>query len=403
MEPVENSEVLSSGNGLAEVECQPGRSRARPNAPRRPRASMSPSRGLWPLCQRAFSTASLPRATTLFTALSASSAPLQVYISRSHSPHTNLSLEHHLFTTLPAATTTLLFYTNTPSIIIGRNQNPWTETNHPLLLQRRAAGAPALVRRRSGGGTVYHDLGNLNYSVTVPAREFNRDKYAMLMAEALRSLGVVGAAVNVRHDVVVLPPGAETTALKLHEETPTGTRKVSGSAYKITRLRSYHHGTMLLESDLAEVGKWLRSPAAAHIEARGVSSVPSPVANTGVGREALMVAAVDAFEKLHNTPTEVAVVGEQEAMNVESIRKGAEELKSSAWTYAQTPKFELKIPGVGDVVVDKGVVVGGMLEGCVGRRFGGGLVNSALRDMGEVQSGRWAEEVLGSGVWDSVE
>lgn len=311
-----------------------------------PNPTMSPSRGLLRLLPSLNPPQfSVIRSRTLstFPTLSTSSTPLQIYISTSHSPYLNLSIEHHLFQTTPAHSTVLLLYANTPSIVIGRNQNPWVEVNLPLL--HRADGSKInLVRRRSGGGTVFHDLGNVNYCVCMPSAAFDRDKHAEMVVRALHGLGVESAIVNKRHDIVMLPPGTTAESTKMEEETPEGTRKISGSAYKLTRLRSYHHGTMLLDSRLEDVRSYLRSPATGWLKARGVDSVRSPVANVSVGRELFVGAVVrefvqmylgsettDIFDEQHGDGIEqqkagICFVGE-EALEVEKIRKGVEELK----------------------------------------------------------------------------
>ncbi|KAI5820550.1 hypothetical protein BZA77DRAFT_336452 [Pyronema omphalodes] len=272
---------------------------------------MSPSRGL--------------TATHTFSRLLASQLPNQIYLSTSTNPHVNLSLEHHLFTTLPSSCRTLLLYRNTPSIILGRNQNPWLETSHSSLLRTRVQ----LLRRRSGGGTVYHDLGNTNYSVTVPTAEFDRDKHALMVSRALRNLHIP-AAVNGRHDIVVLP------SFEAEADDPEA-KKCSGSAYKLTRHRSYHHGTMLLNTDLGAVKQLLKSPAKDIITARGVASVPSPVVNTKVTHEEFSVSVLREWEKLYGSGG-FALVSEAEAKSVDEIAKGIRELKSEEWVYGQTPK-----------------------------------------------------------------
>jgi lipoate-protein ligase A len=343
---------------------------------------MSPSRGLL-------------RTTHSFTSLLSSAKLTQIYLSLSTNPFLNLSLEHHLFTSLPPSSRTLLLYINTPSLILGRNQNPWLETHHPLFL--RSPGIQ-LLRRRSGGGTVFHDEGNVNYSVTVPTSEFDRDTHALLIARALRKLGVPGAAVNKRHDIVVLP----TPSREEKVEDPEGSRKVSGSAYKLTRMRSYHHGTMLLSTNLDRVRGLLKSPAKALIEARGVASVPSPVTNIGVDTEDFIKAAVSEFAALYGEAG-VAEVTEEEAATLESVQKGVQELRSPEWVYGQTPRFSMALPGA-EVVADKGVVeevTGVDGQGLIGRRFGGGVLEEVLLrgGMGEEEARSWAGEMVGGSEW----
>lgn len=322
---------------------------------------MSPSRGplLRPLLRplrpllRPLRTPHHSRPLSTLRTLLPTTTRLQIYLSTSTTPATNLSLEHHLLTASHPSTTLLLLYTNTPSIILGRNQNPWLEANLPLL--GTSASTPTLLRRRSGGGTVFHDLGNVNYSVTMPTAAFDRDRHARVVVRALRRLGAAEAVVNKRHDIVLLPAGAGVVGEeKLAGEAPEGTRKVSGSAYKLTRARSYHHGTMLLSAALGEVGVWLRGVAGGWVAGRGVGSVRSEVANVGVGREAFVWGVAEemgreylgergaglvrrAFEQQEEEETggaggaggEVGVcyVSEEEALAVPDIRKGAEELK----------------------------------------------------------------------------
>ncbi len=96
-----------------------------------------------------------------------------------------------------------------------------------------------LVRRRSGGGTVYHDLGNSNYSIMMPRPVFQRSTSVSLVCRALHQLDIP-AKVNDRYDIVI--DGA----------------KVSGSAYKLINEKAYHHGTMLIDSDLSALGKYLK-------------------------------------------------------------------------------------------------------------------------------------------------
>jgi lipoate-protein ligase A len=243
-----------------------------------------------------------------------SSNKSQIYISRSLDPYLNLSIEHYLLQKTPADSTVLFLYTNRPSIVIGRNQNPWLEVNLGLL--RNDPLGVELVRRRSGGGTVFHDEGNVNYSVICPTLAFNRDKHAEMVVRALRGLGVDRALVNERHDIVLGNVPAPGDARPL---------KISGSAYKLTRLRSLHHGTCLLSSpNIRKIGAFLKSPAKPFIKARGVDSVSSPITNVNVPNTAFEQAVVSEFRDLY-TGGELILVTE-EAKDVPEIRKGFDEL-----------------------------------------------------------------------------
>ena len=229
----------------------------------------------------------------------------QIYISRSHDPFLNLSIEHYLLQKSPPSSTILFLYVNRPCVVIGRNQNPWLEVDLNLLQKIRASerspkvnnntstaprNSVQLVRRRSGGGTVFHDMGNVNYCVICPTANFTRDKHAEMVTMAIREFNL-RARVNERHDIVldqgsVLEEKDRPDTTDMHRTIfhPNSEKdsplKVSGSAYKMTRQRSLHHGTCLLASaNLSKISQYLRSPARPFIRARGVESVRSPIGN----------------------------------------------------------------------------------------------------------------------------
>jgi lipoate-protein ligase A len=152
----------------------------------------------------------------------------------------------------------LLFYVNAPAIIIGRNQNTIEEINPDVVEERGIR----VARRISGGGAVYHDLGNLNFSfMTRDVRGgFNRyDKFNRPVVEVLRELGVP-AEIGGRNDI--LADG----------------RKISGNAQFATPDKMFSHGTLLLDSNLDDVTAALR-PRPGKVESKGVKSIRSRVAN----------------------------------------------------------------------------------------------------------------------------
>lgn len=233
------------------------------------------------------------------------SSKYQIYISRSHDPFINLSVEHFLLQKSPPNSTILFLYVNRPCVVIGRNQNPWLEVDLKRLREDHSAQPPRnirdkteypiltsveLVRRRSGGGTVFHDHGNVNYSVICPTANFTRDKHAEMVTKAIREINP-RARVNGRHDIVLDqggisdekdwpdPNDMHRTAFH-HSSEDSMPLKVSGSAYKMTRQRSLHHGTCLLASaNIFSISQYLRSPASPFMKARGVESVRSPIGN----------------------------------------------------------------------------------------------------------------------------
>lgn len=214
---------------------------------------------------------------------------VQVYRSPSADPHFNLAVEKYLLQHAASDSAVLLLYVNRPCVVIGRNQNPWVETDlralrRGLCNEGEGEGEIELVRRASGGGTVFHDAGNCNWSVICPSAAFDRDRHAHMVVRALRRLGVAAARVNERHDIVV------------------DTNKVSGSAYKLTRARALHHGTCLLSSpNLPRVSALLRSPAEPFVKARGVASVRSPIRNVGVDTDTFVAGVVAEFRAMYDS------------------------------------------------------------------------------------------------------
>ena len=197
------------------------------------------------------------------------------------------------------------------------------------------------MRRRSGGGTVFHDAGNVNYSVICPPAAFDRNKHAEMVVRALRRLGVASAKVNCRHDIVLdaAEPSAEQDACPAQDKP--GTFKVSGSAFKLTRLRSLHHGTCLLSSpNLARISELLRSPAAPFIKARGVESVRSRVRNVGVGNADFEEGVREEFGRMYGGFDVDCLVGDG-ALDIPSVRDGMAELK-----VCETPMLRSRRIGV---------------------------------------------------------
>ena len=272
--------------------------------------------------------------------------PVQSYISTSHDPYVNLSIEHYLLQRSAPESAVLFLYRNRPSIIIGRNQNPWLEVNLALLKEstdRPEAEPPGLgvvdlVRRRSGGGTVFHDEGNVNWTIICPSANFTRDKHAEMVVRALRSCGADRSRVNERHDIVLdqgshskntNPDDTHLTPYTQKNIDAPRPLKVSGSAYKLTRGRALHHATCLLSSpNLNVIPHYLHSPAKSFMTARGVESVSSPVANVLIGEKSFMTAVSEQFANLYSIERRLQSheLG-AELLEVEEIRKGCDELK----------------------------------------------------------------------------
>ncbi|KHJ32393.1 putative lipoate-protein ligase a [Erysiphe necator] len=273
------------------------------------------------------------RYTTFLQAVSENRNKNQIYLSKSLDPFLNLSIEHFLFEMTPRDSVILFMYTNQPSIIIGRNQNPWNEIN--LNLVRKKAPNIRIVRRRSGGGTVFHDEGNVNYCVISPTSSFDRNKHAHMVVQALESVGIKRVKVNDRHDIVLE---------KTEKDGIERPYKISGSAYKLTRSRSLHHGTCLLSSPfLGQISQYLDSPARKFISARGVASVNSKITNVCISNLMFRNAVIRQFCQTYSNVNPIFV--DDELKKEPKIFEGYAELKSDRWVYSQTPQFTFLIDG----------------------------------------------------------
>ncbi|KAJ2787255.1 hypothetical protein GGI15_000861 [Coemansia interrupta] len=238
-------------------------------------------------------------------------------------PYTNLAFEDWLLRTSDPDSYVLYLWRNRPTIVIGRNQNPWKECNLGLMSSRGVQ----LARRSSGGGSVYHDLGNTNYTVVLPRAAFARDLCASMVARALQDEDIP-AYVNARHDVAV------------------DGKKVSGSAFKLTSRRAFHHGTMLIDTDLERLNGCLRSRVHGEITALGVDSVRSSVANLreyswAIDHLTFCNAVMREFSRTFGMlgPDNVCVWDEQSQDTVGRVEQESSRLRSWQWLYGQTPRF----------------------------------------------------------------
>lgn len=322
------------------------------------------TRNSWRDCQRRWLSVSNHSQNRLTSSVT---APIQSYVSTIYDPFINLSIEHFLLQHSPPESVVLFLYRNRPCVVFGRNQNPWLELNLRECLRLQERGELDIVRRRSGGGTVFHDLGNVNWTVISSPKNFTRDKHAEMVVRALRSkdCGIERARVNERHDIV-LDQGntkmAEIGSDDMHRTPWTSANastplKCSGSAYKLTRNRALHHGTCLLNSkNLETISRLLRSPARGYIQAKGVESVSSPVGNTGVAYEVFVRAIQRTFASMYCDSAKTLQHSElgREALQESKIQFGVEEMRAKEWIYGQTPQFSYSIHPFVDAIENSG-------------------------------------------------
>lgn len=178
------------------------------------------------------------------------------YTSPSRDGWRNLATDEYFLNTLGEDDFLLYFYINDNAVIIGRNQNGWKECNLP---QMEGDGVQ-LVRRMSGGGAVYHDEGNLNFSFHTPKDCYDVERQLSVILKAVQDLGI------------------EATFTGRNDLTTIGGQKFSGNAFCSRGNRKLHHGTLLVHANLGKLAGYL-NVSQLKIQAKGVSSVRARVCN----------------------------------------------------------------------------------------------------------------------------
>lgn len=180
---------------------------------------------------------------------------IRYIITDETNPYKNLALEEYLFHKVGPSELILFLWQNERTIVIGRNQNPWKECK----LQELEADGGKLVRRLSGGGAVFHDLGNLNFTFLVSKENYDLERQLEVILQAVNKLGIP-AMKSGRNDITVEG------------------RKFSGNAFYSDGIQSYHHGTILVQVDMSRLSHYLQV-SREKLVSKGVDSVRSRVTN----------------------------------------------------------------------------------------------------------------------------
>lgn len=205
---------------------------------------------------------------------------LSIYESSSFDPYFNLAVEKHLLDMVQPGQCILYLWQNENTVVIGSNQNAWKECRISAL----EADGGKLARRLSGGGAVFHDKGNLNFTFLMCEEDYNIQKQLSVICEACAEAGIV-ATPSGRNDVL------------------TDEKKFSGNAFYHHQGKAYHHGTLLINADTEKMQKYL-SPSKAKLESKGVASVRSRVVNlsqlsSGLTCDTMKKHMIKAFEKVY--------------------------------------------------------------------------------------------------------
>lgn len=226
---------------------------------------------------------------------------LRIFESQSFDPYANLATEKRLMDITPPGVCVLYLWQNQNTVVIGRNQNPWLECRTALLEEEGGR----LARRLSGGGAVFHDLGNLNFTFLMCREDYDLDRQLSVIQKACALAGVE-AVKSGRNDL--LADG----------------RKFSGNAFYQNRTHAYHHGTLMVDVDRDKLGRYL-SPPKAKLEAKGVASVRSRVVNLKELSPALTIDTMkrymtDAFSAVYGAQAQPLVLEQADLQEIERLR-----------------------------------------------------------------------------------
>lgn len=251
--------------------------------------------------------------------------------SLSTNPYYNLALENYMFINTPKTkkgfdSCRLLFYINNKCAVIGKNQNLWQEVNLAQLKSKNFE----LLRRFSGGGTVLHDLGNVNYSFLTSRDKFDTKFFNKKVIEWLnKSNPELKLELNDRGDII------------------QNGFKVSGSAYKIAGGKAYHHATMLLNANLEQFSGLLEPsfPRDMEWESSGVHSVKSKIKNVGTINPGQFIGLVsENFQKSFKVDKNIPIYACDESTTInDEIKDAMNSLQSDKWKYFSGPKFSIKV------------------------------------------------------------
>lgn len=219
----------------------------------------------------------------------------------------------------------LFLWRNSPSVVIGRHQNPWQECNLNLM---REEGIK-LARRRSGGGTVYHDMGNINLTFFTTKKKYDRMENLKLVVRALNAV----------------QPQLDVQATKRFDILLDGQFKVSGTASKIGRTTAYHHCTLLCNADRTLLSALLQSPIQG-IRSNATASIPSIVKNLlekdpTLTCETLIEAIAKEYAAYHQIDNHINLINPSDETLFPGINSKAKELQTWDWIYGKTPKFSI--------------------------------------------------------------
>ena len=244
-------------------------------------------------------------------------------ISDSFDPYFNIALEDYLLTSAEPDTCILYLWQNQNTVVVGKNQNCWSECK---VRELEAAGGH-LARRLSGGGAVFHDLGNLNFTFIADKKHYDVDKQMAVILRAVKSLGIP-AEKSGRNDITI------------------DNKKFSGNAFFSKGQKSCHHGTLLVQADMEKLGRYL-TVSEDKLKSKGVKSVKARVTNLADYFPELTIAMmknklVEAFSEEYGEPPLRILKKEIE---IKQVKRLYAKYAADTWKYSKLLECTWKISG----------------------------------------------------------
>lgn len=246
----------------------------------------------------------------------------RIVITSNLDPWRNLAMEEYLLNNVNSNECILYLWQNQNTVVIGKNQNAWKECRTELLEQEGGK----LARRSSGGGSVFHDIGNLNFSFLVDRQFYDVDRQLEVILKAVESLGIK-AIFSGRNDLTV------------------DDRKISGNAFCFRKKSALHHGTILISADMEKMTRYLQVPKE-KIKSKGIESVRSRVVNLSEYNEKLDIPTmidklIDSFKEIYGYTNNITY--EEEGIDQTMLNELHDKYRSWEWRFGETPKFDVEL------------------------------------------------------------
>lgn len=236
-------------------------------------------------------------------------------------PYKNLAVEEYLFTHCPENNVLFYLWQNQKTVVIGKNQNAWKECQ----ISRIETDEAVIARRLSGGGAVYHDLGNLNFTFIAHKENYDVAHQQRVLLHALQILGI-RADISGRNDILV------------------NGCKFSGNAFHEKKGHCYHHGTIMVDVELDKLENYL-NVSQKKLESKGIASVRSRVINLkevcpDLTIHSLKEALKTSFDQCYDRQS---LLLREEDLDPEKIKTLTQKYASWDWIYGQAFDFQYTI------------------------------------------------------------